>query len=103
MAAKSTLRVWVKLKDCDGRMREPTSVRLQSDDFIDDVIKACLDVSKVNIAPNLVKVFSAADSTDPIDVTMTVDDLIKSNRGTTSSPLFLECPQYQVILRLSNI
>ena len=100
MASRSTVRVWVKLKDCDGRMREPTSVHVQRNDFIDDIIKACLDVSKVNIAPNLVKVFSADDSTDPIETVIPVDDLIKSNCGTTSSPLLLQCPQYKVILRL---
>ena len=101
MAARNTLRVWVKLKDCDGRMREPTSVHVQSNGFVDDVIKACLDVSKVNIAPNLLKVFSSGNS--PIDPMMTVDDLMRYNHGRTSSPLLLECPQYKVILRLANI
>ena len=100
MAARNTLRVWVKLKDCDGHMMEPTSVRLQSNDFVDDVIKACLAVSNVSIAPNLVKVFTGDDCTNPIDAMMTVDDLIRSDCGTTSSPLLLECPQYKVILRL---
>ena len=103
MATRNTLRVWVKFKDCDGVERQPTSVNVQSDGFVDDVIKEALAVSRVNIAPNLVKVFSGGDSTDPIETVMPANKLIQRNCGTISSPLFLQCPQWKVIFRLRNM
>lgn len=103
MVTRNTRCVWIRLKDCDGLERQPTFVDVQSDGYLDDVIKACLAVSNVNIAPNLVKVFSGGDSTDPIDAMMTVDDLIRSNRGTISSPLLLQCPQYKVVFSLIHV
>ena len=103
MVTRNTRCVWVRLKDCDGLERQPTFVNVQSDEYLDDVIKACLAVSKVNIAPNLVKVFSADDSTDPIETVIPVDDLIRSNRGTISSPLLLQCPQWKVMFSLIHV
>ena len=100
MATRNTQCVWVKLKDCDGVERQPTCVNVPSDGFVDDVIKEGLAVSKVNIAPNLVEVLSGGDSTDPIETVMPVNNLLQRNCGTISSPLFLQCPQWQVIFRL---
>ena len=82
--ASNNIKIWVKVDD--GKPGRATSVRVENNADVDDLVTAVLKQEKLNIAPRFVRV----EFVEGVEICSS--QLVTEIKTSDENPLLLKCP-----------